>query len=409
MKNKKLNQWLWKWHVIAGLISAPFILLLAITGIIYLFNEDYIESETIKIANVKIEGTSVSYQEQLNTANAAIGKSHKALILPENKQDATQFLHGDFRSKKTTYVNPYTNKITGKTASDEGIMFKVRKLHGELLLGGFGTKIVELIASWMVVLLITGVFIWWPVKGWNIQGFFLPRFTKGREVLLRDMHAITAFWISGLLLLVLAGGFPWTDIVGSNFKQLQKITNAGYPKHWRGFGFNVAKGGEMISLDKIVKKAQELDLPGSVRIDFPKGPTGVYSIGNTYFKDSSLQQKNHYNPYTGKLVLQQKWEDVGVLMRGRMWVMAFHQGQFGNWNWWLMISVALFLVISTASAIFLYFLKKEKWFLPKVPRGFVVSKFVILVIVFLGLLFPLFGISALLIFLIERRRLARNK
>ena len=37
MKNRQLNQWLWKWHFIAGLISLPFVALLAITGGIYLF------------------------------------------------------------------------------------------------------------------------------------------------------------------------------------------------------------------------------------------------------------------------------------------------------------------------------------------------------------------------------------
>ena len=43
MKNVKLNAWLWKWHFIAGVISLPFIILLSITGGIYLFNASYQE------------------------------------------------------------------------------------------------------------------------------------------------------------------------------------------------------------------------------------------------------------------------------------------------------------------------------------------------------------------------------
>jgi len=39
--NTKLRVWLWKWHVIAGLITLPFVLVLAITGAIYLFKADY--------------------------------------------------------------------------------------------------------------------------------------------------------------------------------------------------------------------------------------------------------------------------------------------------------------------------------------------------------------------------------
>ena len=34
-----LNSWLWKWHFIAGLISLPFVFLLAVTGGIYLFKD----------------------------------------------------------------------------------------------------------------------------------------------------------------------------------------------------------------------------------------------------------------------------------------------------------------------------------------------------------------------------------
>jgi uncharacterized iron-regulated membrane protein len=411
MKNKTLNQWLWKWHVIAGLISVPFIVLLAITGAIYLFNTDYLKTKNQAIVHVEASGNPISYQQQLETANSTSKKPHVALILSTSKEQATQFTSGRFGKKKSTYINPYTNTITGKIAANEGLMYKIRKLHGELLLGSFGTRIVELIASWMVVLLITGIFIWWPARGWRLQGFFIPRFKNGKQVLYRDLHAITAFWISGLLLLTLAGAFPWTDVFGENFKQLQKITGTGYPKTWQGIGFNIEKEETTITLDDIVKKAQALNLPGEVTINFPKGPKGVYSVTNSYHKDLNLQKNYHYNPYSGDLVLQQNWEDVGVLMRGRMWVMAFHQGQFGNWNWWLMLGIALFLAISTITAMVSYFSKQQngKWVLPNVPKSFVVSKFVITIIVLLGLVFPLFGISVILIYLIETYKLKTKK
>lgn len=404
MKNLKLNQWLWKWHVIAGLICSPFIVLLAITGGIYLFRVDYETPKQTDIIEVEVVGTPSSYQKQLSIANAHIGKDHNAIILPEDKSQATQFTTGRFSHKNSTYINPYTSQVTGNIKASDGIMYKVRKLHGELLLGSFGTKIVELIASWVVVLLITGIFIWWPVRGWKLQGLFIPRFNKGKKILFRDLHAITAFWISGLLLLVLAGGFPWTDIVGNNFKQLQKVTNTGYPLTWMGIGIPTEKTDKTVTLDEIVKKAYALDLPGTITIDFPKGPSGVYSVSNTYYKDLDKQQKVHYSQYSGEVVLHQTWKDVGFLMRGRMWVMAFHQGQFGKWNWWLMLSIAILFAITSLAAIVSYFSKKEKgkWVVPNVPKSFTVSKLVIVSIIILGLLFPLFGISAFLIFIIER-------
>ncbi|GAA0726097.1 PepSY domain-containing protein [Aquimarina litoralis] len=404
MKNKKLNQWLWKWHVIAGLVSAPFIILLAITGCIYLFKDIYEKPTREPIKAVKPLHTSFSYEAQKRVADSILGKSHNAMLVSTKNTQATEFISGRFGHKKSIYINPYTNEPTGRITATDGLMYTVRKLHGELLLSSTGTLVVELIASWMVVLLLTGIFIWWPARNWRLQGFFIPRWKKGKQVLLRDLHAITAFWISGLLLLVLAGAFPWTEVVGSNFKTVQKVTGTGFPKSWMGIGIEEPSNDKKISLDKIVAKAKTLNLSGEVRIDFPKGPNGVYSVGNTYYPDLSLQQKFHFNQYTGNLSLHQNWNEVGVLMRGRMWVMAFHQGQFGPWNWWLMLFSAILLTISSITAIFSYFSRKPagKWMVPKVPKSFVVSPVVIFVIALLAIVFPLFGLSVLLILVVEK-------
>ncbi len=51
-KIKQLNKWMWKWHFIAGVILMPFILLLTITGTVYLFKgiyEDYANKELINV------------------------------------------------------------------------------------------------------------------------------------------------------------------------------------------------------------------------------------------------------------------------------------------------------------------------------------------------------------------------
>lgn len=404
MKNKKLNQWLWKWHVIAGLISAPFIVLLAITGGIYLFKDTYEKGGKDNIVKVIPSNYVHSYEEQRNVADSILGKAHSAMIVSFNDSLATQFISGNFGDRKSIYIDPYSNKTTGIIADTEGAMYNIRKMHGELLLGTVGTLIVELIASWMVVLLITGMFVWWPLRKWKIQGFLVPRFNMGKKILFRDLHAIIAFWISTLLLLVLAGAFPWTEIVGFNFKKVQEITNTGFPKSWMGNELSKPSNQDIVPLDKIVSIASELNLPGEVKIDFPRGPAGVYSIGNTYYTDLSLQQKFHYNQYSGELILHQNWEDVGILMRGRMWVMAFHQGQFGAWNWWLMLFIAVFLALTTLAAILSYFSKKpkNKWIIPKVPRSFNVTPGLVVLIVLLGLLFPLFGISVLIIVFLEK-------
>ena len=50
------------------------------------------------------------------------------------------------------------------------------------------------------------------------------RLKQGKRILFRDLHTVLGFWVSLLLLLTLAGGFPWTDVFGANLKWVQKLT-----------------------------------------------------------------------------------------------------------------------------------------------------------------------------------------
>ncbi len=403
-KNEKLNKWLWKWHVIAGLVSLPFVIILSVTGLIYLLKEDYETPRQKHIKEVVVKQEAITFEEQKTIADKHAVKKPNAVVIPKQTNQATEFVSGKFGGKTSLYINPYNGKVTGEILPKNTFMFKVRKLHGELLLGKWGTKVIELIASWMVVLIITGLYVWWPSRSWNLKGFFIPRIHQGKRVLFRDSHAIISFWISGLLLLTLAGGFPWTDVFGDNFKWVQKQTNTGFPSTWHGHTFKSNVKDKPLSLDVMITKAHSLNLEGDVTIEFPKGKHGVYSISNQVFSNLQAQKKYHFNQYSGEPLHKDNWSDVGFLMRSRMWVMAFHQGQFGSWNWWLMIFVALALFVSSVSAIFSYFLRKRKgsWSIPKTPKHFNVGYGIISILVLLAIVFPLFGISLLIIIVIEK-------
>lgn len=411
-KNAKLNQWFWKWHFIAGLVSLPFIILISITGIIYLFKAQYEEPIYQSIKEVVVQGDPISYQEQWQIANENAVKKPNVMVLSTTKNSATEFVSGRFGKKISLYVDPYKGEISGQISPKGSFMHVIRKLHGELLLSKFGTKIVELIASWMVVLIITGLYIWWPGRGWKLKGFFIPRVNQGKRTLFRDLHSISGFWISGLLLLTLAGGFPWTDVFGGNFKWVQKVTNTGYPSTWEGGKLQSEAQGSPLPLDNIVTIAKDLNLQGIVSISFPKSEKGVFSVSNQT-AELNQQKMYHLDQFTGKQVLKHNWEDVGFLMRGRMWLMAFHQGEFGPWNWWLMLCTGIALVMMSISAIVSYILRKRKgsWSIPKIPSTFKVGYGLLAIMMILGIVFPLFGISLVLLWLyelIKRSRVANS-
>ncbi|CAL2106985.1 Uncharacterized iron-regulated membrane protein [Tenacibaculum sp. 190524A02b] len=402
MKNRKLNQWLWKWHFLAGIISLPFVLVLSITGAVYLFNPE-VEKEVKSKAQLvsKKQGKLISYQKQWQVAKKNMKKRPTAMIIPNEKGMGVEFVSGRFSHKSSLFVDPYTGNAMGSFSPKSTWMYTVRKLHGELLGGKVGTKIVELIACWMIVLIITGLYVWWPFKR-GIQGVFTIRFKEGKRILFRDMHAVLGFWMSFLLLLTLAGGLPWTDVFGGNFKWVQKVTNTGYPKTWSGRGLKSEVGEKPLSLDDMFLIAKKQNLEGVISIGLPKSEASTFSVSNETY-NLGARKMLHFDQYTGALIKSHVWSDVGVLMRARMWVMAFHQGQFGSWNWCLMFGIAIVLTIMSLAAIISYLYRKPKdgFGVPKVSKGFKLSTAFVVLIGLVAIVLPLFGVSLVLLIIYE--------
>ncbi|WP_236979518.1 PepSY-associated TM helix domain-containing protein [Membranihabitans maritimus] len=410
-KHKNTYQWLWKWHFIGGIIALPFIIILAVTGIIYLFKDAYEKPIYKDVKEVSIGNERVSYDRQWELAKESAVAPPHTMLLPQTNNEATEFVSGRFARESSIYIDPYKNLVTNEIISSETDMFQVRKLHGELLTGKFGTKIVELVASWMVVLLLSGLYLFWPRNnGGGIKSFFRIRRNGNKRIFYRDLHAVMGFWSSLLILLILAGGLPWTDIFGNNFAWLQKKTNAGYPKEWNGQFFESTPIGVPLSLDDMAEIANKENLTGEVGITLPQNPTAVFSVSNTT-PDLSHRKMIHFDQYSGKMVKELSWKDVGPMIQGRMWVMEFHQGHFGWWNWLLVLFTAIGILVLSIAALISYIKRKKRgsWSIPRTSKDLKVGKGVIISIILLGIILPLFGLSIIVISLWEWMSTSYNK
>ena len=86
-------------------------------------------------------------------------------------------------------------------------MRQLFKLHGELLIGNRGS-IVELAASWTIIMIVTGLVLWWPRGANRLGGVVYPRLSRGSRLFWRDIHSVTGLWICGLALFLLLSGLP---------------------------------------------------------------------------------------------------------------------------------------------------------------------------------------------------------
>lgn len=406
------HNWIWRWHVIGGLISLPIVLILSITGAIYLFKDQYEKNDLDQLKHVEVGAQKLSYQDQWTLAVDNWNRAPSAIVIPSSDEEATQFISGRFSHKSSIYINPFNGKVNGQQQVNETEMYQVRKLHGELLLGSVGTKIVELVACWLVVLIFTGIYIFWPKNGW--KDLFRIRYKSTRRILFRDLHAVTGFWFSVVLLLILAGGLPWTDVFGTMFKNVQTATDSGFPATWHGHMFSSEVIGDRMSLDKMIEKAISLELSGEVHVSLPSSETAIYTVSN---ETSELHEMRtyHFDAYSGNLLHMGTWKDIGSMMKARLWAMAFHQGEFGMWNWMLVLLSALALFFLSLFALLSYLRRKQKgqWGIPPSPKNFRVGKGILVLLILLALILPMFGVSLLLIsgfyFLRKKLNLSKNQ
>ena len=112
----------------------------------------------------------------------------------------------------------------------------------------------------------------------------------------------------------------------------------------------------------------------------------------------------HVDQYSGDIIKEHTWADVGVLMDLRQIAMRFHRGEYGLVNWLAILLIVLTFTLSTIAALVSYLIRKPsgRWGIPAVPESFRVSYGLGIVIAFLGLVFPMFGASLLLIIVIEQ-------
>ena len=196
----------WRWHFYAGLFVAPFMILLALTGIIYLFKPQLDPLLYDHLINVSPGLHNLSADDQLQRVQATYPQGHISQYLPPiNAERSAQFVLSNAGRQLNVFINPYSGEVLGEQDAKLNLQAVARALHGELMIGTLGDRLVELAAGWGVVLVVSGLYLWWP-RGQSAAGILWPRLSRRGRVLWRDLHAVTGFWGAALLLFMLISG-----------------------------------------------------------------------------------------------------------------------------------------------------------------------------------------------------------
>lgn len=105
-------------------------------------------------------------------------------------------------SRATVYLDPPTAAPIERAGSGDGVLRVLHVLHGSLMVPGVGRQIVGWIGVAMLISSLTGIWLWWPLKGSIRRGLRWNR----RPDFNSNLHFQAGFWISVPLAVLSATG-----------------------------------------------------------------------------------------------------------------------------------------------------------------------------------------------------------
>lgn len=367
---------IWRWHFFAGLFLAPTLATLAISGLIYLFKPQVEPLLYQQWVEVPPAAQQVSAQAQLEAAlNAHPGARARHVVMNPGPGHTTQvMLQNGSGEALRVYVNPHTGDVVASQRLDHTLMEVTKDIHGSLLLGKPGEYIMELTAGWALILVTTGLYLWWPRnrRGW--AGILWPRFRLNGRPWWKDLHAVTAFYLSAFIILFLLTGLVWTAGTGKLISEIGKATGQGSPP---GFGTSPfrsdSNGRAPITLDTLHAIARErLPADAAPQLIFPAGvdhhhhgapETQAMGTPAAIIRWKSPRPQDraylHVDMYSGEVLADYRWKDFGVVGKLTAMSVALHEGTwFGAWNQVMNSIIALTVLWLALSGVVLWWKRR---------------------------------------------------
>lgn len=227
-KKKKPKYWTGKIHLWLGLTSGLIVLLLSVTGCIYVFSQEITEwqrHDAIYVPQVKGQrlAPSVVWNKTLEAVGDSIAfedmhiykdpkKAYEFHCYKANEETSSIWYFDTIDYYYQIYVDPYTGEILAIYDQEKDFFNIVKMLHWSLLLK---TEIGQTIVGWstfiFVIMLITGLILWWPKnKAARKQRFrFQWKDTTKWRRKNYDLHNILGFYISSIAIIVACTGLVW--------------------------------------------------------------------------------------------------------------------------------------------------------------------------------------------------------
>lgn len=420
----------WRWHFYTGLFVIPFLTVLAITGMFMLWIAwiDGRDGERSAVVPQEI------IQPLLAQADAAVAVvpdgTLKQYVAPRTEDVAALFRIDANGDATMVAVDPYTAQVIEAFPRRSGWYDFADAIHSDLMLGVAGDRMLETAASLTLVLIATGLYMWWPREaGWRKT--LVPSFGQGRA-LWKSLHGVVGIWLSVFLVFFLISGLAWAGIWGGKMVQawsqfpaekwdsvpLSDETHASMnhnrrevpwaleqtpmPASGSDVGVAGVQGG-VVTLNTVDRLAREIGFDARYQLNVPQSKEGVWTISrdsmSTDSTDPMSDRTVHVDQYTGKILADVRFGDYTLAGKAMAVGIALHMGALGLWSVMANSIVCLSVLFLCVSSVVLWWKRRPvnagRLSAPPMPREQPFWQGAVLVGLGVSMAFPMAGLALL--------------
>ena len=152
----------WRWHFYCSLYVFPFLMMLAVTGLIMLWVSAMTEINGERTIVTPGEAAMAVSALEVAAEAAVPGGVAVTYIEPMGPDRVAVFQVTGEGGDMTVLLNPYTGAVVDTFPWRAGWYDFATEIHGTLLIGDLGDWLIEAAASLGVILVVTGVWLHWP-------------------------------------------------------------------------------------------------------------------------------------------------------------------------------------------------------------------------------------------------------
>lgn len=206
--NKKFKDAIRQIHLWTGLATGLVVVIISITGCLYVFEKEIREFTQRDYNEVPVQQLKpASLGTIVNSFDKNVPKEKIVSIRINNKQpNATVTV--ETKKHHVYFFNPYTGVLIKKTGEDW--LQVVEDLHRTLLLGEVGRTIANWSVVIFVLILITGLVLWFPNQMRLLKQSLSIKWGASFKRVNYDLHNVLGFYASGILIVIALSGLYFT-------------------------------------------------------------------------------------------------------------------------------------------------------------------------------------------------------